>query len=82
MDHIDGLFAIATECAKHNRSFAIATIVGTQGRTPRKDGRMIVLPDGTTCGLKHYRLALENGKKVKYKFNYSAAEKAIERLSK
>lgn len=50
MDHIDGLFAIATECAKHNRSFAIATIVGTQGRTPRKDGRMIVLPDGTTCG--------------------------------
>ena len=32
--------------------------------------------------LKHYRLALENGKKVKYKFNYSDAEKAIERLSK
>ena len=32
--------------------------------------------------LKHYRIALENGKKVQYKFNYSAAEKAIERLSK
>ena len=28
------------------------------------------------------RLALENGKKVQYKFNYGAAEKAIERLSK
>ena len=32
--------------------------------------------------LKHYRTALENGKKVKYKFSYAAAEKAIERLSK
>lgn len=32
--------------------------------------------------LKHYRLALENGKKVKYKFDFSRAEKAIERLSK
>ncbi|MBO4649027.1 MAG: hypothetical protein J5806_12825 [Lentisphaeria bacterium] len=32
--------------------------------------------------LEHYKSALENGKKVKYKFNYSAAEKAIERLSK
>ena len=31
--------------------------------------------------LKHYRLALEFGKKVKYKFDYSPAEKAIERLS-
>ena len=32
--------------------------------------------------LKNYKAALENGKKVKYKFNYSAAEKAVERLSK
>ena len=32
--------------------------------------------------LKHYRIALENGRKVKYKFSYAAAEKAIERLSK
>lgn len=32
--------------------------------------------------LKHYRAALENGKKVRYKFDYSPAEKAIEKLSK
>ena len=32
--------------------------------------------------LKHYRKALECGKKIKYKFNYSPAEKAIERMSK
>lgn len=32
--------------------------------------------------LENYKSALENGKKVKYKFNYSAAEKAVERLSK
>lgn len=32
--------------------------------------------------LESYKSALENGKKVKYKFNYSAAEKAVERLSK
>ena len=32
--------------------------------------------------LNHYRKALEYGKKVRYKFDYSAAEKAIERLSK
>ena len=50
MDHIDGLFELATQCAKRNRSFSIATIVGASGRTPRKDGRMIVLPDGSTCG--------------------------------
>ena len=50
MDHIDELFEIATQCARRNRSFSIATIVGAQGRTPRKDGRMIVLPDGRTCG--------------------------------
>ena len=32
--------------------------------------------------LKYFRTALENGKKVRYKFNFSQAEKAIERLSK
>ena len=32
--------------------------------------------------LDNYKAALENGKKVKYKFNYSAAEKAVERLNK
>ena len=32
--------------------------------------------------LKHYKAALESGKKVKYKYNYSGASKAIERLSK
>ena len=32
--------------------------------------------------LENYKAALENGKKVKYKFDYSAAEKAVERLRK
>jgi hypothetical protein len=32
--------------------------------------------------LNHYKAALESGKKVTYKFDYSPAEKAIERLSK
>ena len=32
--------------------------------------------------LKHYRLALEYGKKVKYKFDITSAEKAVERMSK
>ena len=32
--------------------------------------------------LKHYRLALENGKMVAYKFNYQAAENAIKELTK
>lgn len=50
MDHIDELFALATECARYNRGFSIATITGAQGRTPRKDGRMLVLPSGRTCG--------------------------------
>ena len=44
------LFEIAAECSKHNRSFSIATIVGTSGRTPRKDGRMVVLSDGSSFG--------------------------------
>ena len=32
--------------------------------------------------LKHYKAALEYGKKVKYKFDFSAAEQAVERLNK
>ncbi len=32
--------------------------------------------------LKHYRLALDSAKKIKYKFDCSPAEKAIERLSR
>jgi len=44
------LYEAAAECSKHNRGFSIATIVGTSGRTPRKDGRMLVLPDGRTFG--------------------------------
>ncbi len=44
------LYETAAECSKHNRGFSIATIVGTSGRTPRKDGRMLVLPDGRTSG--------------------------------
>ena len=32
--------------------------------------------------LRHYRAALEYGRKVQYKFDYSTAEKAIRRLSK
>ncbi len=44
------LFEKATECSRRNKGFSIATIVGTSGRTPRKDGRMLVLPDGRTFG--------------------------------
>ncbi len=44
------LFEMAAQCSRYNRSFSIATIVGTSGRTPRKDGRMLVLPDGRTFG--------------------------------
>ncbi len=44
------LYKTAAECSKHNRGFSIATIVGTSGRTPRKDGRMLILPDGRTFG--------------------------------
>ncbi len=44
------LYEIAAECERHNKSFAMVTIVGTSGRTPRRDGRMVVLPDGSTCG--------------------------------
>lgn len=50
MDNIDALFATASQMALYNRSFSIATIVATSGRTPRKDGRMLILPDGSTCG--------------------------------
>ena len=32
--------------------------------------------------VKYYKAALKNGKKVKYKFDYAAAEKAVKRLSK
>ena len=32
--------------------------------------------------LEHYKKAAEYGRKVKYKFDYSAADKEIERLSK
>jgi len=43
-------FEIAAQCEKRNKSFAIATITGATGRTPRKDGRMVVLPDGRCFG--------------------------------
>ncbi len=44
------LYEIAADCSRHNRGFSIATIVGTSGRTPRKDGRMLVLPNGKSYG--------------------------------
>ncbi|MFC2822260.1 MAG: XdhC family protein [Sphaerochaeta sp.] len=44
------LFETAALYAKYNRSFSIATIIGTSGHTPRKDGRMLILPDGTFSG--------------------------------
>lgn len=50
MDNIDVLFETASRMASFNKSFSIATIVATGGRTPRKEGRMLILPDGSTCG--------------------------------
>lgn len=44
------LYEVAAQCARKNRSFSIATITGTSGRTPRRDGRMLVLPDGSSYG--------------------------------
>lgn len=44
------MFEIVAELEKKNLSFLIVTIVKTRGIVPRKSGRMIVLPDGTTYG--------------------------------
>lgn len=44
------LFEVAAECERQNKIFALVTIVGTSGRTPRHDGRMLVLPDGRFYG--------------------------------
>lgn len=43
-------FQIAAEAESMNRPFAMVTLVGTSGRVPRRDGRMVVLRDGSTYG--------------------------------
>ena len=44
------MFEVAYEMEKKNLSFAQVTIVKTRGIVPRKSGRMIVLPDGSSYG--------------------------------
>ncbi len=47
----EGIFRQANELIAKGETFAIATIVGTEGSTPRKPGaKMIVLRDGSTFG--------------------------------
>ena len=47
----EGIFRQANEIIAKGETFAIATIVGTEGSTPRKPGaKMIVLRDGSTFG--------------------------------
>lgn len=43
-------FEAAASAEAMNKPFAVATLVGTQGRVPRKDGRMVVLQDGSSYG--------------------------------
>ena len=44
------MFSEAAEREGRNEAFALVTIIGTKGRVPRKEGRMIVLPDGSSEG--------------------------------
>ena len=44
------LFEQAAALEKSNKSFALITITSSKGSAPRNQGRMIVLPDGTTSG--------------------------------
>lgn len=45
-----GLFEAASAAESKNQPFAVVTLIGTQGTVPRKDGRMVVLRDGTSYG--------------------------------
>ena len=44
------MFEIASKLESLNLSFALVTIVKTKGIVPRKSGRMVVLPDGSSYG--------------------------------
>ena len=44
------MFSEAAERERNNEAFAIVTIIGTHGRVPRKEGRMVVFPDGRAEG--------------------------------
>ena len=44
------MFKIASKLESLNLSFALVTIVKTKGIVPRKSGRMVVLPDGSSYG--------------------------------
>lgn len=45
-----GLFEAASVAESRNQPFAVVTLIGTQGTVPRKDGRMVVLRDGSSFG--------------------------------
>ena len=45
-----GLFEAASAAEYRNQPFAVITLIGTQGTVPRKDGRMVVLRDGSSYG--------------------------------
>ena len=44
------LFEQAAELEKQNKTFALVTITASRGATPRRRGKMIVLPDGEIIG--------------------------------
>ena len=49
-NEIKGLFELTAEAELKNKPFAIVTLIGVQGRVPRRDGRMAVFLDGTSSG--------------------------------
>ena len=44
------LFEMAAMAESKNKPFAVVTLIATQGRVPRKDGRMVVFADGSSNG--------------------------------
>ena len=44
------LFEMAAMAETKNKPFAVVTLIATQGRVPRKDGRMVVFADGQFNG--------------------------------
>ena len=45
-----GVFEAASAAEAKNKPFAVVTLIGTQGTVPRKNGRMVVLGDGSSYG--------------------------------
>ncbi len=45
-----GLFEQAAIAESKNKPFAVVTLISTQGRVPRRDGRMVVFANGETSG--------------------------------